>query len=251
VKLEALMPHYLKEQQPPPSVRAMIRLSWPKFVRFCDARGILRVAEVTQTVLEDFYKGLLWEPNESGLFYKANSVDQFVRRVRQVLRWSFEQGLLERDPTVGLLLPRPLQPVPKPLSWKQLQTLLSAPDSSTPLGLRDALLLQIMAESELALTQVVALTEDSVRELELEATTWTLLTDYLERGRPALTRAGGDEKALFLGKLGDPLGSQAAATRLNEMVKQVGLGRRLPTRILRQSYQAALQPLRDRHSKQE
>lgn len=250
MKLEDLMPHYLKEQQPPPSVRTVIRLSWPKFVRFCEAQGILHLDEVTPTVLEDFYKGLLWEPNENGQFYKANSVDQFVRRARQLLRWGAAHGILERDPTVGLLLPRPLQPVPKSLTWKQLQALLSAPDCSTPLGLRDALLLQLLAESELGLNQVVELTEDTVRELELDATTWTLLADYLQRGRPALTRAGNEERALFLGKWGDPLSAQAVAVRLNEMAKQVGLGKRLPTRILRQSYQAALNPLRERHSQQ-
>jgi hypothetical protein len=87
-------------------------------------------------------------------------------------------------------------------------------------------------ESHLALVRVVALTEDSVRQLELEWTTWTLLADY-----PGA-------------RFGDPLTGTTAGLRLNEMMKQAGLGKRLPTRLLKQSYQAALQTLRERHSKQ-
>jgi len=169
-----------------------------------------------------------------------------VRRARQVLRCCATQGILERDPTVGLLLPRPVQPTPALLNWEQVQTLLAAPDRATPLGLRDALLLQLMAEADLALLQVVALTEDSVLQLNLETATWTLLANYLERGRPVLAKDGRSEKALFLGRSGESLGHQAATVRLNEMMKQTGLGKRLPTRVLRQSYQAALQILRAR-----
>ena len=246
MNIEALLPCYVEAQKPTRSVLIAIRGSWPKFVRFCRVQGLARVDEITQKMVEDFHKSLLWEPNEKGQWYKGNSVDQFVMRARQVLRWAFQEGLLERDPTVGLLLPRQLVAVHDLLTSKQLQTLMKAPDKDTPLGLRDALMLALLTQSSLGL-QVVTLSLDSVRQLELEAASWTLLAEYLERGRPALARST-EEKALFLGKFGEPLGGQAVALRLNEMAKQAGLGKRLPSRVLRQSYLAALQPLRDRHS---
>ena len=235
--LDPIFQQYLKDQQPAASVLAVMKYGWRKFVRFSAG-----VEEITPTVLEDFYKSLLWEPNEKGQWYKPNSVDQVLRRVRQVLRWAAAQGLLEQDPTVGLLLPRPLQPVPQRLNWESLQRLLNAPDQSTPMGLRDALLLQMLLL--LPLNDVVALSLETVYHLELDAVTQLLLTEYLERGRQP--RNDG-EKTLFLGRGGDPLSAQMAVLRLNEMAKQAGLGRRLPTRVLRQSYQAALQDLRDRH----
>lgn len=241
-----LLDHYLEGHKPSASVLSVLNLSWPKFVKFCRARGLADGNEITPTVLEEFYKGLLWEPNEKGQWYKANSVDQFIRRVRQVLRWSAAHDLIESDPTVGLLLPRPVQPLRKPLTWQELQLLLQAPDRSTPLGLRDALLLQLLAESGLIVTQLVLLTEDSVRQLELEAATQLLLNDYLELARPVLIDGHADSKLLFIGKFGAPLGAPAVAFRLNEMARQAGLGRCLPTRILRQSYQAALQTVRQR-----
>lgn len=242
-----LLDHYLEHQKPSASVLAMLRLSWPKFVKYCRGRGLADGNEITPAVLEDFYKGLLWEPNEKGQWYKANSVDQFLRRVRQVLRWSAAHDLIQSDPTVGLLLPRPVQPVRKPLTWQELQLLLQTPDRGTPLGLRDALLLQLLAESGLNVTQLVLLTEDSARQLELEAATQLLLNDYLELARPLLSDGHANSKRLFIGKFGAPLGAPAVAFRLNEMARQAGLGRCLPTRILRQSYQVALQTLSERH----
>jgi len=199
--LDELLPHYLGAEKPTPSLVSMFRLSWPKFLKFCHNQGLLHVYEITPTVLEDFHKSLLWEPNEKGQWYKANSVHQYVRRARQMLRWCAVQGIVSKDPTVGLLLPRPVQPTPALLNWEQVQTLLAAPDRATPLGLRDALLLQLMAEADLALLQVVALSEDSVLQLNLETATWTLLADYLERGRPVLAKDSlhHSEKALFSG----------------------------------------------------
>ena len=41
------------------------------------------------------------------------------------------------------------------------------------------------------------------------------------------------------------LGQQAAAVRINEMARQTGLGKRLPSQLLRKRYRAALQQLGD------
>lgn len=246
MNLDDLLQRFLAEQKISLSVTVAICGSWPKFVCFCRAQGLVSVEEITPGVLEDFHKSLLWGPNEKGHWYKANTVDQFLRRVRQVLRWGAAHGLMDQDPTVGLLLPRPVQPVPQTLTWEQLQTLLASPDRQTPIGLRDALLLQVLTESPLPVTQVVALTEESVRQLELAATTWQLLAEYLEHGRPFLA-IHPEETALFLGRMGHPLSWPAVAARLNEMARQAGLGKRLPTRILHQSYLASLKTLRDRH----
>ena len=240
--LEQLFQDYLREVVPTPTVRTALRGSWPKFVRFCREQGL---ETITVTVVEDFYKSLLWQSHERG-WYRANSVDQYVRRVRQVLRWAFLEGHLAEDPTEGLLLPRPLQPTRQLLSWEQLEKLLATPDRSTPMGLRDALLLHFLTETGLGLQQVVALSIDNWQNLEIDASTRTLALEYLEKARPLWEREA--QRALFLGRTGEPLGAQAAVLRINEFCQQAGLGRRLPTRLLGQSYRAAMQALHTRHA---
>lgn len=243
MRLEELLPVYLDQAQPGPSVRTAIRVSWPKFLHYCDQRGLTKVPELKRHHVEDFHRELLWLPHEQGQLYKANTVDQFVRRVRQVLRWAFCEGLVTPDPTYGLLLPRPVQPIVKVLSWAQLQDLLATPDRNTPLGLRDALVFQLLAETNLGPMGLVALTLESVARLELEQSTQEMLSDYLKNSRPAL---GGTGEWLFFCRGGTPLTHQMAGLRLRQAARQLGL-ETLPTRVLRKSYLAMQKRVHQRH----
>ena len=242
MKLEDLLSSYLAEAQPLPSVKTAIRNAWPKFLSYCAQQDLIEVAELKRHHVEDFYRELLWQPQEQGQLYKANSVDQFVRRVRQVLRWAFCEGLVAPDPTHGLLLPRPVQPIVKKLSFSQLQEVLNAPDRNTAFGLRDALVFQLLAETNLGVNGVVALTVDSVAQLDLEDATQELLADYLKEGRPAL---GGVGKWLFFCRGGTPLTFQMVGLRLRQAARQIGL-ENLPSRVLRKSYLAALDQVHQR-----
>lgn len=245
VKLEELLPRYLEEAGPSASVRTAVRCAWPKFLVFCERHGLVQVGEIRRQHVEDFFKGLLWQTNDLGQLYKANSVDQFVRRTRQVLRWAFCEGLVDPDPTHGLLLPRPVQPILKLLSWQQLQELLALPDQGNPIGLRDALVFQLLAETNLGIVGLVALTIDSVAELELEPTTQEVLTKYLNESRPAL---GGQGSGLFFCRDGKAMADHVVTIRLRQAAQQIGLSDGLPTRVLRKSYLAAMKKVHQRHS---
>ena len=245
MKLEELLSCYLETAQPLPSVRVAVRGSWPKFLAFCERHGLVQVGEIRREHVEDFFKELLWQTNDQGQLYKANSVDQFVRRTRQVLHWAFREGWVTPDPTHGLLLPRPVQPILKLLSWHQLQELLATPDRSTAVGLRDALVFQLLAETNLGIVGLVALTLDSVTKLELEPATAKLLDAYLKDSRPAL---GGHGNELFLCRDGNAMGQHVVGLRLREAAQQIGIGPSLPSRVLRKSYLAALKQLQHRHS---
>jgi len=224
---------YLTQAKPTLSVESSLRNAWPKFLSFYGQHNLLQIAELKRQHVEDFHRELLWHSYE-GQLYKANSVDQFARRVRQVLRWAFDQGLVTPDPTFGLLLPRPVQPIPRLLNWSQVQQILAVPDRNTPIGWRDALIFQLLPETNLGLICVVGLTVNSVAELQLEDTTKELLSDYLREARPAL---GGSGEGLFFSRDGHPLTHHLAGLRLREAARQIGLDN-LPSRLLRKSYLA-------------
>jgi integrase/recombinase XerD len=243
VTLEQLLRHFVSQAKPTPSVKMAIQLAWPKFLGYCEQQNRTEVAELQRHHIEDFHRHLLWQQHEQGRLYKANSVDQFVRRVRQVLRWAFSEGLVSPDPTFGLLLPRPVQTVVKTLSWSQLEDLLAVPDRSTAIGLRDALVFQLLAETNLGVSGLLNLTLESVTGLELESRTQELLAAYLRESRPAL---GGEGNALFFSRDGDPLANHVIQTRLKLAAQQIGL-KGLPTRVLRKSYLAAIHGVQQRH----
>ena len=166
-------------------------------------------------------------------------MDQILRPVSQLLRWAFTVGHLATDPTRELVLPRPVQPVAEKLSWRELRLLFKAPDRSTAVGLRDAALFRLVAETELGVSGCLELRLGHESVLQLEQETRDLLAAYLEKGRPVLARRP-EEVALFLGRGGRPLGAQAIFVRIQDAAKQAGLRQLVGGRTLRKSYLAHL-----------
>ena len=245
--IEKILESYLAEVQPTPSVRDVAITSWPKFVAYCQAEGIKELSQLQPQHLEGFQKALMWEPNARGEYYKANTVDQFLRRVRQVLRWAADSQKLKQDPTLCLLLPRPPQPSPSLFTWRELQAAFAAPDLTRPEGLRDAVLLALLAETDLGLTGIVALSEGDESVLELEIATAQLVQKYLQEGRALLLPRLG-ENALLLNLEGGRLSHQSATIRVRLLGQMAGL-KGLTSRLLRRSYRAHLErENKSRHS---
>ncbi|MBP6668248.1 MAG: phage integrase N-terminal SAM-like domain-containing protein [Gemmatimonadales bacterium] len=70
---------------------------------------------------------------------------EYLGALRAFLRWAVAQGLLAADPTRQLILPRrPVQLPRAVLSHREATRVLRQPDATTPLGLRDRALLELL-----------------------------------------------------------------------------------------------------------
>jgi integrase/recombinase XerD len=76
---------------------------------------------------------------------------------KRYFRWALRERLATADPTLKLLAARQALRVPKTLSEAQVEGLLAAPDVSTPLGLRDRAMLELMYASGLRVSELVGL----------------------------------------------------------------------------------------------
>ena len=227
---------YLAETPAGPELRYAVRRGWQKFQEFCAERQ-LELCDVDAAAVRDFHQSLLWQHAPNGELYKPNSVDQFLRRVRQVLRWAFAQGLTATDASRHLVLSRPMQPVREVLAWDELHAVLSAFDRNRVTGLRDAALYAIVAETDLGVNACLELVVGQEEHLVLETATRDLVDGYLERGRPQLA-TGAQELTLFLGRGGRPLGRQAAYLGLQQAARAAGISGQVLARTLRRSYRA-------------
>jgi integrase/recombinase XerD len=66
-------------------------------------------------------------------------------------------GRLSEDPTLKLDSPLPAQRFPRTLSEARIEALLAAPDTDTPLGLRDRCMLEVMYASGLRVSELTGL----------------------------------------------------------------------------------------------
>ena len=88
---------------------------------------------------------------------KATSANRCLTVLKRYFRWALRENLIAADPTLKLQSAKQPLRVPKVMSEAQVESLLSAPDDDTPLGLRDRAMLQLMYASGLRVSELVGL----------------------------------------------------------------------------------------------
>ncbi|MDX1502532.1 MAG: site-specific tyrosine recombinase XerD [Thermoanaerobaculia bacterium] len=150
------------------------------------------------------------------------SVARSLVAIRGFYRHLVETGEREDDPAVNLAPPRLWRKLPRVLSEEQVERLLETPDTSTPLGLRDRAMVELLYATGLRVSELVGLTLAQLR-LELgfvlvhgkggkdravpvgeTAEAW--IGRYLAEVRPALV--SGRHETVFVNRFGRPLSRQ-------------------------------------------
>jgi integrase/recombinase XerD len=154
------------------------------------------------------------------------------------------------DPTSDVSNPRAGLSLPKTLSESQVETLLGAPDTSTPLGLRDRAMLELMYASGLRVSEIVRLPADAP-DLETGVVRVTgkggkqrlvpfgraagrWLSDYLATARPVLDRRRSAH--LFLSTRGAAMTRQRFWQLIEGYGRAAGIRSRLTPHVLRHSF---------------
>jgi integrase/recombinase XerD len=85
------------------------------------------------------------------------SVSRYLSAYRQFYRWLVREGTISIDPVALIESPKTGRGLPKALSEEQVESLLAAPDTDTPLGNRDKAMLELMYATGLRVSELVGL----------------------------------------------------------------------------------------------
>ncbi|HMM53395.1 MAG TPA: site-specific tyrosine recombinase XerD [Candidatus Desulfobacillus sp.] len=88
---------------------------------------------------------------------KAASQRRLIASLRRFYRHLLTSGAIDSDPMLGIAPPARPQRFPRTLSEGQVEALLAAPDSETPLGLRDRAMLELLYATGLRVSELVGL----------------------------------------------------------------------------------------------
>lgn len=182
---------------------------------------------------------------------RATTSNRRLTVFRRYFRWALREHLLSADPTLKLLAARQPLRVPRTLSEAQVEALLAAPDTATPLGLRDRTMLELMYASGLRVTELVTLksvnlglgegalrvtgkgSKERLVPFGEEAHAW--LRRYLAEGRAAIL-AGQASDALFVTARGGPMTRQMFWKLIKAHAQRAGISAPLSPHTLRHAF---------------
>ena len=126
-----------------------------ELVAFAEARGV-PLLDLAQAHLADFFASL----RERGLGPRSQARHVFSSRA--FYRFALREGLVARDPTENLRPPKAFSALPHYLTPAQVDALLTAPDVTVPVGLRDRAILEVMYATGLRASELTGLTTEGV-----------------------------------------------------------------------------------------
>lgn len=92
----------------------------------------------------------------------ARSTARFLSCIRGFYQYWVREGRCELDPSYLIDRPAASRPLPKSISELEVSQLLAAPDTGSPLGLRDKAMLEVLYACGLRVSELVGLTLDQI-----------------------------------------------------------------------------------------
>lgn len=214
--------------------------------RFCHAAGQLRLATLDTGHVRAF---AAWR-HRQGL--SGRSVQRSLSAVRTLFEFLVREGLVAKNPAIGVAAPRGPRLLPKTLDADRIARLLEVDDDG-PLARRDVAIMELIYSCGLRLAEVVGVNVSDLNRHDalVEVTGKGGKRRILPVGRLALralerwleVRAGlardvdrGDRRALFVSRQGKRLSPRSVQARLARWAMFQGTGSHVHPHMLRHSF---------------
>jgi len=180
----------------------------------------------------------------------ARSVARALAAIRGLFRFLVAERHLKQDPTENLENPKLWSSLPKSIQPEEVEALLAAPDRSTPDGLRDAAMLELLYATGLRVSELIKVRMDEVvldagflrtlgkgskeRIVPFGDAARDSMVRYIEQGRPDLDKFA--DPHLFLSRRGRPMTRQAFWMKIVAYAQKAGIRAHISPHVLRHSF---------------
>ncbi len=197
---------------------------------------------------EEDLVGLVRAQSRSGL--SARSLARLISAVRSFYRYLLLDGAIAADPAERLSSPSVWQALPKFLSVKEVESLLTAPDAGEPRGVRDRAMLEVLYGAGLRVSELVGLKPADIsldegflicrgkggkeRIVPLGTTACAAVRAYIGGARPLFDKRSAGP--LFLTRRGGAFTRQGFWKLLKGYALQAGVTAKISPHVLRHSF---------------
>ena len=216
-----------------------------QFLDYCKVRGVSSPEQVDRSLLRSY----LAELDTAG--YVKASIARRVAELRSFGDFLVREQVLERNPFRMVDAPRVPKRLPRYLTLAEVEALLAVPDTSTPLGLRNRAIIEVLhaagvrvselvgldvADADLAQAQVRVLGKGGKERIGLLGRPAVhAVRAYLGAGRPALLGRR-PTNALWLNHRGGRLTARGVALMLTGAGKQADIRTHVSPHVLRHTF---------------
>src|SRR5688572_18624145 len=180
----------------------------------------------------------------------TRSVARGLAAIRGLFRFLVAERHLRNDPTENVENPKLWSILPKTLLSEEINSLLAAPDRSTPAGLRDAAMLELLYATGLRVSELISV---KLNDLVMDAgflrtigkgskerivpfgdTAKSAIVAYIEKGRADFDRYS--DPHLFLSQRGRPMTRQSFWMKIVRYTREAGIRAHISPHVLRHSF---------------
>lgn len=181
----------------------------------------------------------------------SSSISRACAAIKAFYHFLFREHIIREDPTVDLDTPKLEQRLPKVLNTQEVKKLLSQPDTTNPLGIRDKSMLELLYATGMRVSELISLSIEDVnletgflrcmgkgskeRIIPVSSIALKCLQEYILTAREKLLM-GKKTKVLFLNRQGNPITRQGFWKIIKRYSKQAGINKKITPHTLRHSF---------------
>ncbi|RLC51234.1 MAG: site-specific tyrosine recombinase XerD [Candidatus Cloacimonadota bacterium] len=213
---------------------------------FLETLAITDPSQVSKKELNSFFSSL----NKTGL--SSNSAARYYYSIIGSFRYLFVQNYIKENPMEKVSSPKLKKGLPLVLSVTEVDSILSRPDTSNVLGLRDKALIELLYACGVRVSELLGLkvsdlffNEEIIRvfgkgskerlvPIGRSAVKW--IKEYLIKSRPMLEKKHKSENFLFLNTRGTKLSRMGIWKIVDKYVKDAGIKKEVHPHTFRHSF---------------
>ena len=215
------------------------------FIHFLKSKKISSLEQVDKHTVRSYLAYLI----EQGVVKR--SIARKLSALRSFYRYLMREQIISVNPVATTSSPKLDKRLPAFLSLEQVVRLITSPDLSTPLGLRDRALMELLYACGMRVSELASLNLEQIDLGSGEMRVWgkgskerlvlmgkpaiDALTAYLDRGRPELIGKKGNA-ALLLNRYGGRLTERQVQRILVKYANSVGIDKRVYPHLLRHTF---------------
>jgi len=220
-----------------------------KYLEYLSRKGIKDINETSDLTVISFFTSL----KKDGL--SNRSIARNLSSIKMFYKFLAEDHHIKSNPTLNIETPKRESKLPQVLSMEEVDSLLKIPDRNTPLGLRDAALLELLYATGLRVSEIISLPLNNInleagyliaygkgskeRLVPIGEVAQNLIKEYLEKARPALLKKK-QSNYLFITRRTKPMTRQGFWKLIKKYALAAGIKKNIFPHTLRHSFASHL-----------